>query len=89
MPRSFASSLNCFIAAIAVSVVFLMSLNVGARELFAKASNATVVSLAVIPVCAKTLETSTSDLEETPREVERRVISSLKLPRFLSEVPVT
>ena len=91
---SFCSSLSTLtpktaIAAIAPSAVFSISLKVGASEDLANASKAVLVSLALMPVCAKIRDIFTSSEAATPNVVDSRVISELRPLSCCILLPVT
>ena len=72
-PRSFASTLNCFIIAIAPSVVSLRLSKFGAKAACAIASKASLVSERVKLACFKTTATPIKSLLETPKFLDKFV----------------
>jgi len=66
-----------------------MSLNVGARVDFAKASRALFTSFALNPACDKILETSNNSVEEVPNAVLSLPISAVRDFKPAIDFPVT
>ena len=83
------SNPNCLIAAIAPSVVSFKLSKDGASSVFAKASRAILVSLALIPAWASVEATSIKLLLLTPKFVASLVISSEILDNSDLLFPVT
>ena len=87
--RSFAEIPNCLIAAIAPSVVWVRFSKDGASSVLASADNATLVSSAVKPACAKVDATLAKLSLLTPKVVANLVISFSNDLNPIAPLPVT